>query len=1006
MLSGTPAAGSGGSYPVSLKAANGVGVDAMQTFTLSVHAAPALTSASNATFLTGTSARFNVTTSGYPAATIVRGGVNLPAGVSFTSNGDGTGSLSGTPAPGTGGTYALTFTASNSIGTTFAQQFVLTVHEAPTITSASTANFTVGNAGSFTATAAGFPSPNLSMTGTLPSGVTFDSATATLSGTPATGTGGSYPLTFQAANGVGTNPTQSFVLVVRQAPAITSGSSVTFVARSSGSFTVRTSGYPAATISVGGAMPDGVTFSSNSDGTGTLSGTPGAATGGTFPLTFTATNAAGTTPPQSFTLTVHEAPAITSANSVVFTVASAGSFRVSTTGFPAPSLQITGALPTGVTFDTSTRMLSGTPAAGSGGSYPVTLKAANGVGVDAMQTFTLVVHAAPALTSADNATFLTGTSARFSVTTSGYPAATIVRGGVNLPAGVSFTSNGDGTGSLSGTPAPGTGGTYAITFTANNAAGTSAAQNFILTVNEAPTITSASTATFTVGKAGSFIVTTGGFPLPIVTMTGALPSGVTFDSASGKLSGTPAVGSAGSYALTVKASNGIGTHSTQNFILIVQQSPQVTSANNATFVVGSSGNFSVTTDGYPAATIGRGGANLPNGVTFSSNSDGTGTLGGIPEPGSGGTYALTFTASNTAGTSAAQDFVLTVNESPAITSANTAAFTVATAGIFTVTKSGFPAPSLSLTGTLPSGVTFDTSTGRLSGTPVARSGGSYAVTFEAANGIGSNATQNFILLVQQSPEITSANTVTFTAGTTKSFTVTSTGFPAPTVNVTGALPSGVTFAAATAVLSGTPAAGTGGQYPLFFSASNGVGANAAQTFTLIVNEPPIAIADSLGTFEDTPVNISTSVLTSNDTEPDGDSVTFLNVTPSSNASAGTVTLNGAIVTYTPKAGFIGSDTFTYSIGDGRGGTADGTVSVAISPLSIFQITEITFAPGHVLLTGRGAPGGYYIIQSAPDPAATFHDLSQVLHADPAGEFFYDDTTAPLGIQFYRAIMAP
>jgi hypothetical protein len=112
---------------------------------------------------------------------------------------------------------------------------------------------------------------------------------------------------------------------------------------------------------------------------------------------------------------------------------------------------MTGALPTGVTFDSSTGVLSGTPTAGSGGSYPVTLKAANGIGADAMQTFTLSVHSAPALTSANNATFLTGTSATFSVTTSGYPAATIVGGGVNLPAGVSFTSNGDGTASLRGT---------------------------------------------------------------------------------------------------------------------------------------------------------------------------------------------------------------------------------------------------------------------------------------------------------------------------------------------------------------------------------------------------------------------------------------------------------------------------------------------------------------------------------------------------------------------------
>ena len=67
--------------------------------------------------------------------------------------------------------------------------------------------------------------------GTLPTGVTFTSnsnGTATLSGTPAVGTGGSYPLPLRGDNGVGTNATQSFTLTVNQAPAITSGSSSTF----------------------------------------------------------------------------------------------------------------------------------------------------------------------------------------------------------------------------------------------------------------------------------------------------------------------------------------------------------------------------------------------------------------------------------------------------------------------------------------------------------------------------------------------------------------------------------------------------------------------------------------------------------------------------------------------------------------------------------------------------------------------------------------------------------
>jgi predicted extracellular nuclease len=102
-----------------------------QPFTLTVNQPPAITSANNATFQIGTPNSFNVTATGFPVPAIVRGGVALPAGMTYTDNGNGTGTLSGTPAPGTNGTYAITFTASNSAGTTPPQNFTLTV-TAPT----------------------------------------------------------------------------------------------------------------------------------------------------------------------------------------------------------------------------------------------------------------------------------------------------------------------------------------------------------------------------------------------------------------------------------------------------------------------------------------------------------------------------------------------------------------------------------------------------------------------------------------------------------------------------------------------------------------------------------------------------------------------------------------------------------------------------------------------------------------------------------------------------------
>ena len=567
--------------------------------------APAITSGSSTTFTVGTAGSFTVTTTGAPTPSLSESGT-LPSGVTFASNGNGTGTLSGTPASGTAGSYALTITASNGVGTAASQSFTLTVGSggtAPAITSGSSTTFRVGTAGSFTVTTTGTPTPSLSESGTLPSGVTFASngnGTGTLSGTPASGTAGSYALTITASNGVGTAASQSFTLTVNQAPAITSGSSTTFTVGTAGSFTVTTTGAPTPSLSESGTLPSGVTFASNGNGTGTLSGTPASGTAGSYALTITASNGVGTAASQSFTLTVGSggtAPAITSGSSTTFRVGTAGSFTVTTTGTPTPSLSESGTLPSGVTFASNgngTGTLSGTPASGTAGSYALTITASNGVGTAASQSFTLTVNQAPAITSGSSTTFTVGTAGSFTVTTTGTPTPSLSESGT-LPSGVTFASNGNGTGTLSGTPASGTAGSYALTITASNGVGTAASQSFTLTVNQAPAITSGSSTTFTVGTAGSFTVTTTGTPTPSLSESGTLPSGVTFASngnGTGTLSGTPASGTAGSYALTITASNGVGTAASQSFTLTVSSG-------------GGSGGGSAVYDTSSTATIGN-----------------------------------------------------------------------------------------------------------------------------------------------------------------------------------------------------------------------------------------------------------------------------------------------------------------------------------------------------------------------------------------------------------------
>ena len=591
------------------------------------------TSAPTTSFRVGATGTFTVTTVGTPTSAISVTGA-LPAGVTFVDNGDGTATLSGTPAAGTAGAHALTFTAANGVATAAVQAFTLNVNEGPVITSASSTTFSLGTAGSFMVTTIGFPRPSLVRGGAaLPSGLTFvdnGNGTGTLSGTPATGTGGNYALTFTATNGTGA-AVQNFTLTVSGAPAFTSAATTTFTIGSPGTFTVTTVALPTAAISVSGAMPAGMTFIDNGDGTGTLSGTPAAGTSGSYPITFTAANGLLPNGTQAFTLIVNGAPAITSAASATFTVGAAGSFTVTTSGFPAPSLTRGGApLPAGLVFvdnGNGTGTLSGTPGAGTGGTYAITFTATNTVGATAPQAFTLTVRQPPAITSAASTAFTVGVAGSFTVTTTGFPTPGITRTGVALPGGVTFTDNGDGTGTLSGTPAAGTAGSYAITFTAANGAVPNAVQAFTLTVQQAPAITSAASTTFTVGTPGTFTVTTTGFPTPTVSETGALPSGVTFTPATRVLAGTAT--QTGVFPLVFTATNSVSPDATQNFTLNVV-CPAIT-VNPATMTDGlyqvAYAGVTFTQTGSTGSSITWSAPGLPAGLTISPT---TGLVSGTP----------------------------------------------------------------------------------------------------------------------------------------------------------------------------------------------------------------------------------------------------------------------------------------------------------------------------------------------------------------------------------------
>ncbi|MGF1525007.1 MAG: beta strand repeat-containing protein, partial [Leptolyngbyaceae cyanobacterium] len=92
-----------------------------------------------------------------------------------------------------------------------------------------------------------------------------------------------------------------------------------------------------------------------------------------------------------------------------------------------------------------------------------------------------------------------------------------------------------------------------------------------------------------------------------------------------------------------------------------------------------------------------------------------------------------------------------------------------------------------------------------------------------------------------------------------------------------------------------------------------------------VNDDPTAVDNTTSTPENTAVVID---VLSNDSDVDGDSLTTTAVGTAGNGSA-SINPDGT-VTYTPDAGFSGTDSFTYTISDGNGGTDTAAVTVTVS----------------------------------------------------------------------------
>jgi Pro-kumamolisin, activation domain/Putative Ig domain len=577
--------------------------------------------------------------------------------------------------------------------------------------------------------------------------------------------------------------------------AISSAASLSTKVGAATSFTATATGGKAPyTWSVKSSLPAGLSIAA---ATGIISGTP--TTAGIFAVTLGVKDSLAATATQAFTITVNAAEPLTisSAAGAMGEVSAPFSFKSTNTGGAAPFTWsiATGTLPSGLSIASTTGIVSGTPSAA--GSAAVMVQVTDSLGTVATKSFTPTILARLAITSTASLTGTAGMAVSFTPAVSGGlgPYTWSIQTG-SLPSGLKLNS---ATGATTGTTTA-TGQT-ALTLKVADSLGASNTQSFALTINVPFTITSAAAVKGEVSLPFAFTPTSAGGTAPLTWSLagGTLPTGLTIAASTGTISGTPMT--SGASMVTLKVTGASGASATQSLSFAIEPKLAITSSTGVTVFTGTPLSFT------PSASGGLGpdtwsisAGSLPNGLSINAS---TGTISGTTAIASGAP-TVTLKVVDALGNAAMQALTLTIATPVTITSNPPATGEVSLPFAFTPTTKGGSGTNLwSLSAALPSGLSFNTATGAIAGTP--RSSVASTIKLTVQNNQGSSASQSFTLTILPEVTIVAPESLTVTHGVATVFTPSPTGGKGPfawSVSA-GTLPSGLAINAATGVISGT-----------------------------------------------------------------------------------------------------------------------------------------------------------------------------------------------------------
>jgi hypothetical protein len=644
-----------------------------------------------------------------------------------------------------------------------------------------------------------------------------------------------------------------------------------------------------------------------------------------------------------------------------------------------PLIFSAGNLPLGATFDPATRIFSWTPTEvqGPGTFSSITFAVSDNHNNADSETISIAVNEVnqtPVLDAIGNRTVQVGATLSFTVTATDpdLPANLFTLSSSALSTGATFDV---GTGLFSWAPTAGQVGDTSLTFTVmdNGTPVRSDFEDVLITVTAAPvvnqppevndqsyavaenrangTVVGAIAATdLDVGQVLSYAVTGTAFAVDAITgqITVANSALLNFET-------TP------SFTLTATVTdNGTPNLSDMAVITInladINEAPALGAIGNQTVDELATLNFLATAtdvDAAQTATFTLDAAAVGLGATIDAT---TGAFSWTPTEAQGaGIYDITITVvdNGTPQLSDSETIQIQVNEvnvAPVLGAIGDRTVDEGTLLAFTITGTDTDLPANTLTFSasgLPTGANFDPATRTFSWTPTEAQGPGVftGMTFTVIDGQGGTDSETISITVNEvnvAPVLGAIGNQTVQVGQPLTFTVTATDADLPAnglVLSSSALPTGATFDANTGVFSWTPTAGQVGDTGLTFTVTD-TGSpvlSDSETLTITVtaepNQNPVAVNDgSYAATEDQLLTVlAAQGVLANDSDPNSDP---LSVTLLQQAVNGVVTLasNGGF-TYQPTANVNGSDSFSYTLNDGRGGTATATVSLTVAAVN-------------------------------------------------------------------------